>query len=627
MWLVEFLRSFPQFFGANVGTGSHYTPRAANLTIHSALNHHHRNPTMPIPGVTILYGSETGNAQDYAHYLARKLRYYSLRPTLSSLDAYDLKRLITDTRFLVVVCLTTGQGELPRNAKKFMRFLLKKKLPADLLNHVQFTTFGLGDLLYPKFNYAIKKIHTRLAQLGCTELAPRSESDELAPEGVDGYYAEWEASLIAALRLAIPSATVIDDHVLLSPEYQVTVDTAGSDIPTGPELAMSRPAPLVRGKVVSNHRITAADHFQDVRHLVVETPDALDYRPGDTLALYPPNDERSVQLLLELQPQWLAIADKPLAVLTVEIEGGLIARDALTLRSLFTFHLDIMSIPQRSFFALLHHFVDASSEDGERERDKLYEFSQIEHSEDLYDYANRPRRLILETIMEFEHNLRIPVEYVLDLFPVIKVRLFLIASKPTPHSVELAIAVVEYKTILRRIRRGLCTRWIKQLLPGDNLVFSVHLLNLKFSTAEDRAPPVLMISPGTGVAPMKSLIHATAGLRELYLFSGCRDREKDFLFLSEWEKLQNAGTLTVFPAVSREEGYRYKYVQDYLFAEKAMVGRLMVAGAIVFVCGSSGKMPTQVRVTLVEILRDFVPDPEQYLLDMENQGRYIQETW
>lgn len=592
---------------------------------HHHLTHHHYCQTMS--GVTILYGSETGNAQDYAHYLARKLRYYSLRPTLSSLDGYNLKNLVTDTSYLVVICLTTGQGELPRNARKFMRFLLKKKLPADLLNHVRFTSFGLGDLLYPKFNYAIKKIHTRLLQLGCTELAPRCESDELAPEGVDGYYAEWEGVLISALQQALPFASAIDQHVLLPPEYHVEVDTTAQDVPTLLEAALSRTAPLVRGKVVSNERLTAGDHFQDVRHLVIETPEALSYSPGDTVALYPPNDDHNVQLLLELQPAWLAIADKPLTLPPVEIEGGFIARENLTLRSLLTFHLDIMSIPQRSFFSLLHHFVDASSDDGKREQEKLYEFSQLEHSQDLYDYANRPRRLILETVMEFDQNLRIPVEYVLDLFPVIKVRLFLIASKPSPHRVELAIAIVEYKTILRRIRRGLCTRWIKLLQPGDDIVFSVHRSNLQFSTPISTAPAVLMIAPGTGIAPMKSLIEATAGLRELHLFSGCRDRTKDFLFESIWSNLLQNGSLKVYPAVSREKGYKHRYVQDYLFAEKATVGQLMMDGAIVFLCGSSGKMPTQVRVTLVEILRDFVSEPEHYLLEMENEGRYIQETW
>lgn len=583
--------------------------------------------TYSVDSVTILYGSETGNAQDYAHYLARKLRYHSLRPTLASLDSYDMKKLITETRFLIILCLTTGQGELPRNAKKFMRFLLKKKLPADLLSHVKCTTFGLGDLSYPKFNHAIKKIHTRLAQLGCVDLSPRCESDELAPEGVDGFYAEWESALIEALHLHFPNAPQINENVLLPPEYRLSLDESKPDLCPVGDLGLTRPAALFRGKITKNTRVTAQDHFQDVRHVVIESADALLYSPGDTVALYPQNDEKSVELLLELQPHWLKIADKPLSLPHVDIEGGLISRDKLTLRTLLTYHMDIQAIPQRSFFALLHHFVDSSSEDGQRERDKLREFSQIENSEDLYNYAHRPRRLILETVMEFSQNLRIPVEYVLDLFPVIKVRLFLIASKPSPNLIEIVVAIVEYKTIIRRVRRGLCTKWLKLLEPGSELVFSVHASNLQFSTRQNPSPPVVMVSPGTGVAPMKSLIESAAGLQELYLFYGCRYRSKDFLFLDLWLSLEAKNFLHVYTAISREES-KFKYVQDCMFGERKLLSDLIVnKGAIFFLCGSNGKMPTQVRLTLVEILRELVAEPEKYLIDMENEGRYIQETW
>lgn len=586
-------------------------------------------PGPPATSVTILYGSETGNAQDYAHYLARSLRYNSLRPTLAALDSYPLKQLVTDTRFLIVICSTTGQGELPRNAKKFMKFLLRKKLPADLLSHVHLTTFGIGDSSYPKFNYAIKKIHTRLFQLGCQQLCPRCESDEMAPEGVDGYFSEWVGTLVPALRQHFHRIYSIDDHVLLPPEYKLQVHGNEDNVVPVGNLSLSRSTDLCVGSVVKNERVTALEHFQDVRHLVIESDTELHYLPGDTCALYPPNDERSVQLLLELQPQWLAIADKPLRILSkLDIEGGLINQKNMTLRTLITNHLDIMSIPRRSFFALLFHFVDDKSEEGAREKEKLYSFSKLEDSEDLYDYANRPRRLILETIMEFENNLRIPVEYVLDLFPLIKVRQFLIASAPSPTSVELIVGIVEYKTMLRRIRRGLCTKWIKLLDVGDKLVFSIHLCDLKFLLPTVPSPPVLMIAPGTGVAPMKSLIEYSAGHQELVLFYGCRYSTKDFLFKSLWERYVDHHQLSLFPAISRDEGTPYKYVQDRLFAEKDMVADLLLRrNAIVFLCGSSGRMPTQVRLTLVEILRSEVEDAEQYLLDMENQGRYIQETW
>ncbi|KAM9940504.1 hypothetical protein OXX80_000045 [Metschnikowia pulcherrima] len=590
---------------------------------------------MPVPepsasSVTILYGSETGNAQDYACYLARKLRYNSLHPTVSALNDYAPKKLVTETRFLIVVCSTTGQGELPRNGKRFLRLLLKKKLPHDLLNHVKMTSFGVGDSSYPKFNHAIKKLHTRLLQLGCTELSPRCESDEMAPEGVDGFYAEWVSTLIPALCSHFPSLAQIDDHVLLPPAMPVSVNLGEVDhFSETQNLSLTRSDPqLLAGTLVQNQRVTSPDHFQDVRHVTIESDAVLEYVPGDTLGLYPQNDARSVQLLLESQPHWLAIADKPLVLHTKPaLEGGFIDPRKLTLRTLITYHLDISSIPRRSFFALLFHFVDASTENGQREREKLEEFTKIEESEELYNYANRPRRSILETVQEFQENLKIPVEYVLDLFPLIKVRLFSIASRPSPRQVELVVAIVEYKTMLRRIRKGLCTKWLKAAEPGEKLVFSVHSSNLKFTTP-GHVPPVLMVAPGTGIAPMKSLIEYAAGTQELHLFCGFRDSKKDYLFAEKWAEYSQNNQLALYPAISRQDGYPYKYVQDRLFAERDTVRHLILdKKAIFFLCGSSGKMPTQVRLTLVEILRDHVEDPEQFLLDMENEGRYIQETW
>ncbi|QRG36806.1 hypothetical protein FDK38_001163 [Candidozyma auris] len=588
----------------------------------------------PVTSVAILYGSESGNSQDYAHFLARKLRYNSLKPTVCTLDSFPLKRLVTDIQYLIVICSTTGQGEVPRNAKKFIKFLLKKKLPEDLLDHIKFTTFGLGDSSYPKFNYAIRKLHIRLRQLGCKELCPRCESDEQAPEGIDGFYAEWEAKVIDALQKEFPNIFTIDDHVLLPPEIPVSVKCEDSDVVGNGDLSPTRNgAGLSLGRIVTNTRMTASDHFQDVRHVTIEAIDQdLSYAPGDTVALYPPNDDRSVELLLESQPHWLEIADKPLGIPhPPESEGGFIDHNYLTLRNLIKYHLDIMSIPRRSFFALLHHFVDDSTEEGKREKEKLYEFSTLAEAEDLYNYANRPRRSILETIMEFEKNLKIPLEYVLDLFPMIKVRLFSIASKSSSDTVEIIAGIVEYKTILRRIRRGLCSKWIKSLQVGDSVIFSIHKSNLSFSLPKIPNPPIVMIAPGTGVAPMKSLIEQRAGQQELHLFYGCRFSSKDFLFQDLWEFFEAKGALHMHPCFSRDPGSRVKYVQDKLYLERETVAKLVLQeSAIIFVCGSSGNMPRQVRMTLVEILKQGGPenlDAEQYLLDMENSGRYIQETW
>ena len=282
-------------------------------------------------GVTVLYGSETGNAQDYAQFLAKRLKYFGLKPTIMSLDHYPLKNLVTDTKFLIIICSTTGQGELPRNSKKFMKFLLKKKLPSDLLNHIELTTFGIGDSSYPKFNYAIKKIHARLLQLGCSELCTRCEADEQTPEGVDGYYSEWETNLLEALKKKIQGIPLTyDETVLLPADNPVEVLYNEQDIVTSDpstEVSLTRigdgSTDLILGSVKDNKRITKEGHFQDVRHLIIESENLL-YIPGDTVALYPSNDEASVEALIQLQPHWIPIADKPLVIHgeVPFIEGG-----------------------------------------------------------------------------------------------------------------------------------------------------------------------------------------------------------------------------------------------------------------------------------------------------------------
>lgn len=596
-----------------------------------------------LDGVTILYGSETGNAEDYARYLSLRLEYYQISATLSALDDYPLKQLVTETRYLIIICSTTGQGELPRNAKKFMKFLLKRKLPSDLLNHIHLSTLGLGDSSYVKFNYAIKKLHTRLFQLGCSELSPRCEADEMSPQGVDGFYKEWESQLVDSLLKFFPNKIQLDDSMLSYPRNQVVIDNYADVVDTVSHSALvsqSRKLPedtsLHFGILKKNERVTSADHFQDVRHVVIES-DNLKYCPGDTVALYPSNDDQSVDLLIQLQPHWVTIADKPLTIhgKLPTVDGGLIDTKYLTLRSLLTHHLDIAAIPRRSFFFKLWHFVDSSTEDGVREQEKLKEFGGLEETDELYDYANRPRRLILETILEFHQNLKIPIEYVFDLFPTINPRYFLIASRPSSTSVELVVAIVEYKTIIRRIRRGLCSRWLKLLTLGDKLLFSVQKMDMVFSLPGLEKPPIIMVAPGTGIAPMKSLIEYVTSLdkdQELYLFYGCRYKEKDYLFPKLWDLLSKSNKLNIFPCFSRDEGSKIHYVQDMLFHKSLLVGDLILnRNAIVFVCGSSGKMPKQVKLTFSEILHKQgnlkENDVQQYLLDMENQCRYKEDVW
>ncbi|CCH45991.1 NADPH-dependent diflavin oxidoreductase 1 [Wickerhamomyces ciferrii] len=581
--------------------------------------------------ITVLFGSETGNAQDFAETLTRSLERLHFKVHLSSLDDYDLKNLLS-VRLLIIFCSTTGQGEFPKNSRKFWKFMLKRKLPNDLLNHLYFTTFGLGDSSYPKFNWAVKKLHNRILQLGGVEFSKRAESDEQSSQGADGYYIEFQNLLLKNLNEKFPlplGQTPVPDDVKLPPKFQISIDLKKPKRKTDTlikEIALTRNDPNLRiGTVEKNIRITSDDHFQDVRHFsILDKTQQLNYQPGDTISLFPTNDPKEVDSLLEIQG-WTEIADRRILIEEPYplIDGSFIKTP--TLRSLFTHHLDLRSIPRRSFFALLYHFAS-----DEREREKLKEFSSYKDPEELYNYANRPRRSILETIQEF-FSVKIPLEYILDLFPLIKPRLFSIASSPNSSKVELTIAVVQYKTMIRRIRKGLCTSWLKNLKEGDEIIFRIDRNNLKLPKPE---VPIIMIAPGTGIAPMRSLIHQrvfdfNANKNQLYLFLGNRYHNKDFLYGEEWKELEKKERLTLFTAFSRENG---GYVQDQLYLQSELITELLTHGnAVIYICGSSGKMPNQVRMTFETILEETKGlsknQAKQYLLELEANNRYLQETW
>ncbi|ODQ64734.1 NADPH reductase [Nadsonia fulvescens var. elongata DSM 6958] len=605
----------------------------------------------------ILYGTETGNAYDYALLLAATCSRLHFKVRILSMDDYFLTSLnkLTTEKCIIFITSTLGQGDLPNNCLRFWKFMRRRSLASNLLASTYFTTFGLGDSSYPHYNYAVKKLHIRLTQLGCQEFSPRAEGDEQSPDGVDAMFVEWEKTVrknLLNLFPLPPGIKAISEQILLPPRNPIKL-LENEIIPTvgKSDITLSRSdktMPVLTGRVLLNNRITDKSHFQDVRNLRFELVDegsdsvkAPAYSPGDTIALYPSNTDMDVDALIQHQG-WADLADTRVAIEgdITGAPGGLVT--TLTVRSLIKYHLDIMSIPRRSFFSQIWHFAS-----DERERERLQEFSTLEGLEDLYDYANRPRRSILEVITEFS-SLRIPLEFLFSLIPFLRPRLYSIASpehtdSTTPVSLELVIAIVKYKTIIRRIRRGITTNWISTLANNDLIPFTIHKTTLP--VPKDHSVPLVMVAPGTGIAPMRSLIltrHQEDKLHptekgSLTLFFGCRFKDKDYLFSDEWPRVHG---LTVLESFSRDPILRTenelpshtKYVQDSMYRYRdILVQKLVHENGVFYICGSAGKMPREVRITLIESIKEVLDwDDEKvgvWLKDMEKKNRYLQEVW
>ncbi|NXI81193.1 NDOR1 oxidoreductase, partial [Rhipidura dahli] len=534
----------------------------------------------------VLFGSQTGTAQDTAERVSREAKRRHLRCRVEALDSCDLANLIHEP-LVVFVCATTGQGDPPDNMKMFWRFLFRKSLPAGSLCQLDYAVLGLGDSSYPKFNFVAKKLHKRLLQLGGNPLLPVALGDDQHDLGPDAVVDPWLVALwdkILALYPLPPGLEIISPDVRLPPKYTLRYLPEDSPQPESdlPQPPAPRAAPCelqpFAARVVSNRRLTARCHFQDVRLIEFDIAGSgITFGAGDVVMIQPQNCPEDVQQfcqLLRLEPHRRFVLEPT--------EPGTALPPFLpqpcTIQHLVTHYLDISCVPRRSFFELL-----ASFSTNELEREKLQEFSSAQGQEELFSYCNRPRRTTLEVLWDFPHTTcAIPASYLLDLIPRIRPRAFSIASSllAHPQRLQILVAVVQYRTRLSKPRRGLCSTWLASLNPeqGDVRVpLWVKKGGMKFPA--DPATPVIMIGPGTGVAPFRAAIQerVAQGRRGNCLFFGCRYKSKDFYCQSEWEELVTKGLLTLFTAFSRDQEEKV-YVQHRIRENGRLVWELLSTG-------------------------------------------------
>ncbi|XP_042193711.1 NADPH-dependent diflavin oxidoreductase 1 [Callorhinchus milii] len=589
----------------------------------------------------VLYGSQTGTAQDVAERIGRegKRRHFTCRVT--ALDHYTLADLIYEP-LVMFVCSTTGQGESPDNMKHFWRFFFRRNLPANSLCLVDSAVLGLGDSSYPKFNFIAKKLRKRLVQLGSNPLMTLGLGDDQHELGPDAVIDPWLTEFWAkALKLyPLPQGVnELSDDVLLPSKYSFQFqDETNIDVPVQ-ALDMNgrngKPPSQVQpfhARVLSNRRVTDPSHFQDVRLMKFDIAGSgIEYSAGDVVMIEPRNSLESVQQfcqLLRLDPHSMFFL-KPNDSAT-----PLPARlpQPCTVQYMVERHLDINGVPRRSFFELLSHFsVD------EMEQEKLKEFSSAKGQEELYSYCNRPRRTTLEVLFDFPHTTAIiPHDYLLDLIPEMRPRAFSIASSQQAHPDQLHIlmAVVQYKTMLKKPRNGLCSNWLASLDPQQGEV-RVPLWTkkggLRFPT--DAKTPAIMVGPGTGVAPFRAAIQerVAEGKQDNCLFFGSRGKSKDFFCQAEWEELTQKGCLTLFTAFSRDQENKI-YVQHRIKENGPLLWDLLHNKcAFFYIAGNAKMMPTQVMDSLKSIFQSegglAVTEAEQLLRDLERAGRFQTETW
>ncbi|PAV76456.1 hypothetical protein WR25_11607 isoform R [Diploscapter pachys] len=528
----------------------------------------------------ILYGSETGTAQDVGESLRREALMRNLTVRLISMDEYDLHSLPNEKAALLV-CSTTGQGEMPPNMRSFWRSMLRKSIPNDFLTNTHAAVLGLGDSSYQKFNFAGKRLFRRLEQLGARMLTQLGLADDQHEIGIDGALIPWkeavwmrlyEEKIFENMKLEVDPTTVIPSKFILEPA------SISENLNFHEEDQEYR---LLTAE--ENRRVTADDHFQ-VRKLFIFTSISIyfqdtrlvrfsvddkdshffSYNPGDVLMVWPYNNDESMQIAIDALQYSDDLLDRPVHIRTndryLNPPPKWLVGDPTTLRSCLRRLLDLQTIPRRTFFE-----VFASLAVDEFEKRRLLELASPQGLDDLLAYANRVRRTTAETFRDFPVTSKsISPERLFDLLKTIRPRAFSIASSPVVqgNSIELLVAKVQYKSRLSDPRRGLCSTFLSRLKPGDKVFSKIRPGTFKFPPVE---VPLICIGPGTGVAPFRSLLisrERNASSCQSILYFGCRNSKSDDYFREEWEKCRRT---KVVKAYSRDQEEKVFLTQWFFY--------------------------------------------------------------
>lgn len=522
--------------------------------------------------IQVVFGTESGNAQGLAQRTVEELAKHGYAS--KAVDMLDVgASFLAQVDVLLVITSTYGNGDPPSNAEALHALVMKKSGP---LPHVRFSVCSLGDTTYERFAQCGKDFDRRFEELGATRISPRKDCDV----DYDKPYEAWLAGVVAALA-SLPAATTQGEAAVTAPAAAERSDAIGT---------RRNPA---RAAVVRNENLNGAGSTKETRRLVLAIdPEVVPYEPGDSIGVWPTNDPALVREVLAVT--------KLDAATRVDHDGaphslGELLATSLELQApdarLADRVLGSHSADERSASLLAHHVIDLLRKDA-----------------------------LPWTGADLVRHLR-------PLAP----RLYSIASSRQvhPREVHLLVDIVRYE-LGGHTRTGVTSHHVAERAPiGAELPIYLHKTPGFRLAAPDK--DVIMIGPGTGVAPFRAFLEERAAQRatgRAWLFFGARNGSTDFLYRDELEAWRAAGVLTrLDTAFSRDQAEKI-YVQHRLLEHSAELAAWIADGATIYVCGDAKNMAGDVQQALCDVLRRAGDgDPGAKLAALASEGRYQRDVY
>ena len=538
--------------------------------------------------ITVISASQTGNARRVAEQLRDDLAAAGLGVTLVNAGDYKFKQ-IAQEKLLLIVASTQGEGEPPEEAVALHKYLFSKKAPQ--MAGTAFAVFGLGDTSYENFCQTGKDFDARFAELGGERLFDRADADVDFKSAAEA----WRKQIVDVLKQRVPQATAA--------QTQVSVAGSVAQIVSSP---YSKESPLTASLAVKQ-KITGRNSDKDVRHIEIDLGESgLSYQPGDALGVWYHNDPDLVEEIIGL-------------IWRTGDETVTLNDQTMTLREALTERLELT----QNTTVIVEKYAALSRDE------RLIELLADKHQLQQYAQTTPLPDMIRQAPADLD------AEQLVALLRPLTPRLYSIASsqEEVGSEVHITVGVVRYE-IDGRARTGGASGYLADRLEedGELRVFIEH--NDNFRLPANPQTPVIMIGPGTGIAPFRAFIQqrAAEGAEGLnWLFFGNPHFTEDFLYQVEWQRFVKDGVLSrIDLAWSRDQKHKV-YVQDKLREQGAEVWRWIEQGAHIYVCGDANRMAKDVEQALLELLAEHggmdAEQADEFLSELRVERRYQRDVY
>ncbi|XP_050984659.1 P450 (cytochrome) oxidoreductase b isoform X1 [Labeo rohita] len=597
--------------------------------------------------IVVFYGSQTGTAEEFANRLAKDAHRYGMKGMAADPEEYDmseLSRLPEIENSIAIFCMATyGEGDPTDNAQDFYDWLHEGD--ADFTG-VKYTVFALGNKTYEHYNAMGKYVDKRMAELGATRIFDLGMGDD--DGNLEEDFVSWREQFWPAVCEHFGVEATGEESSIRQYELKVHTDLNMNKIYTG-ELgrlkSFENQKPPFDSKnpflapVTVNRKLNKAGD-RHLMHLELDiTGSKIRYESGDHVAVYPINDSNIVNRIGDLLKVDL---DTVISLNNLDEESNKKHPFPCptTYRTALTHYLDVTSSPRTN---VLYELAQYATDPKDQENMRKMASSSPEGKALYQSWVLDSCRNIL-AILEDLPSLRPPIDHLCELLPRLQARYYSIASssKVHPNSIHICAVVVEYKTKTGRVNKGVATNWLKNKMPTDNghkATVPMYIRKSQFRLPFKSTNPVIMVGPGTGIAPFMGFVQERKWLKEqgkdvgdTVLYYGCRHKNEDFLYREELEEYEKTGVLTALNvAFSRDQAEKV-YVQHLLKKNKEVVWRLVhTDNAHIYICGDARNMARDVQNAFYEIAEELGgmsrTQAVDYIKKLMTKGRYSQDVW